>query len=236
MNIDYARNAERLAASRTQEYSSGHRMYELITAAYNRAIALALIVVLAPLWLAIAVLIKLSSPGPVLFCMPIVGRRGATFTYYKFRTMKIGQDDSEHREWIRAFVRDDQPYSRDSAGSAVFKVVDDPRVTRVGRWLRNASLDELPQLINILRGEMNLVGPRPPIAYEYGLYRPHERLRLAVKPGITGLYQVQKRGRASFSQMLALDLEYVQRRSLWLDLWIMLRTPQAMLQGEVSRS
>jgi len=235
MNLDYAKRTERLAASRTQEHSSGHRGYDLVTAAYNRAIAFGLIVALVPLWLTIALLIKLTSPGPVLFRMPIVGQLGSTFTYYKFRTMKIGQDDSGHRDWIRAFVRDDQPYTRDPAGSPVFKVVDDPRVTRVGRWLRRASLDELPQLINILRGEMNLVGPRPPIAYEYGLYRPHERLRLAVKPGITGLYQVRKRGRASFSEMLALDLEYVQRRSLWLDLSIILRTPRAMLQGEVSR-
>ena len=235
MSIEYARSAGQPVALEPAQRIGGGRIYESITAAYNRAVALALIVALVPLWIAIAVLIKLTSPGPVLFRMPIVGRGGKVFTYYKFRTMKPDQDDGGHRDWIRAFVRSDQPYAQDTDGAPIFKLVDDPRVTRVGRWLRKTSMDELPQLLNVLRGEMNIVGPRPPVSYEYQLYRPHERQRLAVKPGITGLYQVRKRGRASFSEMLALDLEYARRRSLWLDLWIMLRTPRAMLHGEVSK-
>ncbi len=234
MSLDYAEKHGRISTVMEPREIGGGPLYELLTAAYNRAAALALIVMLAPLWMAIAVAIKVNSRGPVLFRMPIVGRGGRVFTYYKFRTMKSGQDDGGHRAWIRAFVQGDQPYARDADGKAVYKLVDDPRVTRTGGWLRKTSLDELPQLINVLRGEMNIVGPRPPVSYEYELYRPHERMRLAVRPGITGLYQVNKRGRASFSEMLALDLEYARRRSLWLDILIMLRTPRAML-GEVSK-
>lgn len=214
----------------------GGRLYELVTATYGRFVALVGIMALAPLWLVLAVAIKLTSPGPVLFRTPIIGRGGRPFVYNKFRTMQIGGDDTEHRRWVRAWVYADRPYARDGDGRPVFKVTNDPRVTRVGRWLRRASLDEMPQLINVLRGEMNIVGPRPPVVYEYGLYGPHARGRVAVKPGITGLYQVRRRGRATFSEMLELDLEYVRRRSLWLDLCIIARTPLAILRGEVTAS
>ena len=210
--------------------------YELVTAIYGRLIALIAIVALAPLWLLVAVAIKVTSPGPVLFRTPIIGRGGRVFVYNKFRTMQIGGDDTEHRRWVRAWVYADRPYARDDAGQPVFKLTNDPRVTRVGRWLRRASVDEMPQLINVLRGEMNIVGPRPPVVYEYGLYGPRARGRVAVKPGITGLYQVRRRGRATFSEMLELDLEYVRGRSLWFDLCIIARTPLAILHGEVTAS
>jgi lipopolysaccharide/colanic/teichoic acid biosynthesis glycosyltransferase len=235
MNVEYAKTERRTNVAMQPREIAGGAVYELITAAYNRAIALLLLVMMAPLWALIAMAIKADTRGPVLFCLPIIGRNGRVFTYYKFRTMRTGEDDAGHREWIRAFVQNDRPYARDAEGNAVFKLIEDPRVTRVGRWLRKVSLDEAPQLINVLRGEMNLVGPRPPVPYEYALYASYERKRLAVKPGITGLYQVSKRGRASFSEMLALDLEYARRRSFWLDLRIMLRTPLAIAQGEVSK-
>lgn len=209
----------------------GGRPYDIVAAMYGRLLAITVLLALAPLWLAIAAAIKLTSPGPVLFRARVAGLRGRFFEYYKFRTMHAGSDHAEHARWISEFVRRDQPYTRDQSGLPIYKVTDDPRVTRVGRWLRRRSLDEVPQLLNVLRGDMAIVGPRPPVVYEYDLYGPEERKRLAVKPGMTGLYQVRARGQASFSEMLRLDLEYVRGRSLWLDLQILLRTPWVVLMG-----
>lgn len=209
----------------------GGRLYEIVAEVYGRILALAVLLALAPLWLAVAAAIKLTSPGPVLFRAPVAGLNGRIFEYYKFRTMRAGSDNAEHVRWIKEFVRRDRPYATDQSGHPVYKMTGDPRVTRVGGWLRRCSLDEVPQLLNVLRGDMVIVGPRPPVVYEYDLYGSEERKRLAVKPGMTGLYQVRMRGLASFSEMLRLDLEYVRRRSLWLDLQILLRTPWAVLMG-----
>jgi lipopolysaccharide/colanic/teichoic acid biosynthesis glycosyltransferase len=211
----------------------GGRTYEMITAIYNRVLAAAVLVLLSPLWLAIALAIRLTSAGPALFRAPVVGLNGRVFQYYKFRTMYVDSDNTEHVRWIRAFVRRDRPYTRDRSGLPVYKVINDPRVTWLGRSLRRFSLDEVPQLLNVLRGDMNIVGPRPPFPYEYNLYGPEERRRLAVKPGMTGLYQVQMRGLASFSEWMRLDIEYIRRRSLWLDLQILLRTPWVVLKGGI---
>lgn len=210
----------------------GGKAYEIITAIYGRLLAAGLLVALSPLWLAIALAIKLTSAGPVMFRAPVAGLNGRIFQYYKFRTMHVDGDNSEHARWIQDFIRSDRPYTRDASGVPVYKLTGDPRVTPVGKWLRRFSLDEVPQLLNVVRGEMNIVGPRPPVLYEYELYGPSERRRLAVKPGITGLYQVQMRGRARFSDMLRLDLEYIRRRSLWLDLQILPRTLWTVLKGE----
>jgi lipopolysaccharide/colanic/teichoic acid biosynthesis glycosyltransferase len=212
---------------------SGGRAYEVATEVYNRVLAAAVLALLSPLWLAIALAIRLTSPGPALFRAPVVGRNGRVFQYYKFRTMYVDSDNTEHARWIRAFVRRDQPYTRDRSGLPVYKVINDPRVTWLGRSLRRFSLDEVPQLLNVLRGDMNIVGPRPPFPYEYNLYGPEERRRLAVKPGMTGLYQVQMRGLASFSDWMRLDIEYIRRRSLWFDLQIILRTPWVVLKGGI---
>jgi len=203
---------------RTRAYVIANRVLDVV-------IASAALVLLSPLWLAIAVLIRATSPGPALFRRTVVGKDGRHFTYYKFRTMVAG-DDSHHREWLRGFVIRDAAYQ-----DGYFKVIGDPRVTRVGRVLRRLSLDEVPQLINVLRGEMSIVGPRPPIAEEYALYDDRCRRRLAVKPGITGLYQVTARSRVPFSQMLAIDLDYIERRSITLDIAIMLRTIAVMVSG-----
>jgi lipopolysaccharide/colanic/teichoic acid biosynthesis glycosyltransferase len=188
-------------------------------------IATAFLVLLCPFWLAIAALVRLTSPGPALFRATVIGRNGRPFVYYKFRTMVAG-DDGHHQRWLREFVTRDAPYQ-----DGVYKVVGDSRITPVGRVLRRCSLDEVPQLINVLRGEMSIVGPRPPIPCEWDLYDDTARGRLAVRPGITGLYQVTARSRVPFSRMLALDLEYVRRRSLALNLAIMLRTVWVMLAG-----
>ena len=199
-------------------YAAASRLLDILVAA-------GVLVLLSPLWLAIAAVIRATSPGPALFRRTVVGRGGRPFTYYKFRSMVDG-DDGHHRAWLREFVINDAPYEGDR-----FKVTDDRRITPVGRVLRRLSLDEVPQLLNVLSGEMSVVGPRPPIVEEFALYDERACRRLAVKPGITGLYQVTARSRVPFSGMLALDLEYIERRSLALDLWIMLRTAAVMLCG-----
>jgi lipopolysaccharide/colanic/teichoic acid biosynthesis glycosyltransferase len=139
-------------------------------------------------------------------------------------------DDAHHREWLKRFVTVDEPYSSANSGN-IYKAVDDPRITTVGRFIRRLSLDEVPQLVNVVRGEMSVVGPRPPIVYEYDLYDDLARRRLSVKPGITGLYQVTARSQVPFSRMLEIDLEYIRRRTLWLDLKIMTKTIAAILGG-----
>jgi lipopolysaccharide/colanic/teichoic acid biosynthesis glycosyltransferase len=200
-------------------------MYGLVKRFIDLTTSATILVLLGPVWILVAVGIRATSPGPALFKRTVVGQAGRKFTYYKFRTMLEG-DDSHHREWLNDFVTRDSAYV-----GGEFKVRDDPRVTQFGRFLRRTSLDEVPQLINVLKGDMSVVGPRPPIEYEYELYDESAKRRLAVKPGITGLYQVTARSRVPFSKMLELDLEYIEKRSLWLDLSIMVRTPIAMITG-----
>jgi lipopolysaccharide/colanic/teichoic acid biosynthesis glycosyltransferase len=191
------------------------------------------LLVLAPLMLAIAAAIKLTSRGPVLFCQRRVGRYGATFTFLKFRSMYLANDDSIHKEYVTQFISGKQAASITDDQNGVFKIKNDPRVTRVGKWLRRTSLDELPQLLNVLHGEMSLVGPRPPVPYEVACYALwHKRRLLNVKPGITGLWQVSGRSRVRFDDMVRLDLEYAKTWSVWLDLKIILKTPAAVLSGE----
>lgn len=204
---------------------AGRPRYEAAKRLVDIVVASAAIALLSPTWLLIGILIRVTSPGPALYRATVIGKDGRPFTYYKFRSMVAG-DDRHHKEWLRDFVTRDAPYRE-----GTFKVEADPRVTPVGRVLRRLSLDEVPQLINVLRGQMSIVGPRPPIPFEYDLYDEKAKRRLAVKPGITGLYQVTARSQVPFSRMLALDLEYIERRSLWLDVDIMLRTVGVMLAG-----
>lgn len=211
-------------------FSSDERtVYEVAKRAIDIAVALFVLVAFGALWVLIALAIKLTSPGPVLYAGRAVGRYGREFTYYKFRTMYHNCDDSGHRRFLEAFVQGGGAVEAD--GRPIYKYANDPRVTPLGRILRRTSLDEIPQFINVLRGEMSVVGPRPPVPYEYALYQPRHRLRLLVKPGITGLYQVSARSQVPFEEMVRIDLEYIARRSLWLDLSIMLRTIPVMLTG-----
>ncbi|MBI3978207.1 MAG: sugar transferase [Chloroflexi bacterium] len=203
--------------------------YEPVKRGLDVGIAVAVLGLLAPLWGIVALAIRLTSPGPVLYRGVVVGRNGRPFTYNKFRSMRVSTDDTLHKRFVEGYVRGDRPFALETDTKtgkqrAVYKVVRDPRVTSVGRILRATSLDEIPQLINVLRGEMSVIGPRPPVYYEYEMYDDWARQRLAVRPGITGLAQVEARGTASFSEMVKLDLEYIRRRSLWLDLTILLRT------------
>ncbi len=212
-------------------------LYDRASRWLNCAIAGGVLLVLSPLWLAIAAAIKLTSPGPVFFTRTVVGRHGRSFVYYKFRTMQHRNDDSAHRAFLERYVTENKPYrvERDPITGVerpIFKVVQDPRITAVGRLLRRWSLDEAPQLLNVLRGEMSLVGPRPPIEFEYQLYDEATKARLAVLPGLTGLAQVRGRGHLSFAEMVALDLEYIRRQSLLLDLKIMAATARVLFRGE----
>ncbi|HLT18153.1 MAG TPA: sugar transferase [Thermomicrobiales bacterium] len=202
-------------------YRLAKRLFDLTGAAL-------LLVCLSPVFLVCALLVRFSSPGPILFRQQRVGARGREFTFLKFRSMRVDADPALHREYVARFINGAAEQQAGANGS-MYKLVHDPRVTPVGRWLRRTSLDELPQLINVLRGEMSLVGPRPPIPYELEHYRPEHLRRLAVKPGITGLWQISGRSHTTFEEMVALDLEYIQRASFMTDLGILLRTVPVVL-------
>lgn len=192
------------------------------------------LILLSPALIAIALAVKLTSKGPVLFRQTRIGQYSRPFTFLKFRSMYDDCDAKIHEQYISKLIRggQDTHHSKEN-GNAVFKITNDPRVTRVGQFLRKTSLDELPQLINVLRGEMSLVGPRPPLAYEVRQYTSwHRRRVMEAKPGITGLWQVNGRSRISFDDMVRLDLKYVEHASLLLDVKILLLTPAAILSGE----
>jgi lipopolysaccharide/colanic/teichoic acid biosynthesis glycosyltransferase len=191
------------------------------------------LIVLSPLLMVIAVAIKLTSRGPVLFRQQRVGQHGQKFTFLKFRSMYFSDDHEVHKEYVKSLIAgtNGSAYSNGSQ-TEVFKLTNDPRITPVGRFLRRTSLDEVPQFINVLTGKMSLVGPRPPIPYEYESYNLwHVQRLLAVKPGITGLWQVEGRSRVAFDDMVRLDLKYANSWSVWLDLKILWRTPAAVVSG-----
>ena len=194
------------------------------------------VLVLLPLWALIMILVKLDSKGPVLFLQERVGMDGRVFLCYKFRTMIAGADENVHRDAYKLNIEGGGDANAGDEVKPVFgKVRNDPRITRVGRFLRRTSLDELPQLLNVLKGDMSIVGPRPPIPYEVEAYALWHRKRLDVKPGITGLWQVSGRNRLTFEEMVQLDLFYVKNWSLWLDLKIILLTLPAMMRDDGAR-
>jgi exopolysaccharide biosynthesis polyprenyl glycosylphosphotransferase len=191
------------------------------------------LVIFSPIILAAAAAVKFTSEGPVLFRQERIGQWGETFTFLKFRSMQAKQADNPHKAYIEKLIKENESANGNSAEAPVFKLIDDPRVTPVGRFIRKTSLDELPQLINVLRGEMSLVGPRPPVPYEFEIYDVWHRMRmLSVKPGITGLWQVYGRSSTNFDEMVRLDLKYVTDWSLWQDIKIILRTPWAVIAGK----
>ncbi len=196
--------------------------------------SLALVMLLSPVFLMIAAAIKLTSRGPVLFRQKRIGEHGTPFTFLKFRSMYVNNDSSEHREYVRQLIEGKaDKKSANGNGAGVFKLTNDPRITAVGKFLRRSSLDELPQLLNVLHGEMSLVGPRPPVPYEVEAYATwHRRRLLEAKPGITGLWQVYGRSRVEFDDMVRLDLRYARECSPLLDLKILLQTPKAVIGGD----
>ncbi|WP_213806327.1 sugar transferase [Granulicella sp. dw_53] len=187
------------------------------------------LILFLPAIVIIALLVKLTSKGPIIFCQTRVGQYGKEFCFLKFRTMYVDNDSRIHQNYVSDLIagKDDV---RDAKG--IYKLVDDPRITPVGRFLRRTSLDELPQFVNILRCDMSLVGPRPPLPYEYERYQIwHKRRVLELKPGLTGLWQVEGRSRTNFNEMVRMDLRYAKARSFWVDCKILLQTPAAMVSG-----
>jgi lipopolysaccharide/colanic/teichoic acid biosynthesis glycosyltransferase len=192
----------------------------------------ALTILCSPLFLVIAIAVKCSSRGPILFKQERIGQFGQPFTFLKFRSMYVNNDHGVHKEFVTKLIEENQKSGDDATGPAVYKLTNDKRITKIGQFLRRTSLDELPQLINVIKGEMSLVGPRPPIPYELAAYQVwHRRRVLEVKPGITGLWQITGRSRVKFDEMVRLDLRYATSWSPWLDLKILLRTPLAVIRG-----
>ena len=203
---------------------------------FDILISAVVLILLSPVWLIIALLIKFDSKGEILFKQERVGMDGRKFLCYKFRTMKAGADEDLHREAYRKNIKNLREANAGDAEKPVFgKVKNDPRITRIGKLLRGTSFDELPQFLNVLKGEMSVVGARPPIPYEVEEYDLRHRKRLDMKPGITGLWQVSGRNRLTFEEMVKIDLFYIENWSLWLDLKIILLTLPAILRGEGER-
>jgi lipopolysaccharide/colanic/teichoic acid biosynthesis glycosyltransferase len=194
--------------------------------------ALALVLFL-PAFLAIACAVKATSKGPIFFLQRRIGQHGKSFVFLKFRSMQVNNDAAIHREYVQKLIAgkaDKQPSAEN--GDGVYKLTQDPRITKIGGFLRKTSLDELPQFVNVLKGEMSLVGPRPPVPYEVEAYDIwHRRRLLEAKPGITGLWQVSGRSRVKFDDMVRLDLRYARTWSPWTDVKILWRTPGAVVLG-----
>jgi lipopolysaccharide/colanic/teichoic acid biosynthesis glycosyltransferase len=190
----------------------------------------AALLALAPVFIVTAMLVKLSSKGPIIYRQWRLGQFGQPFELLKFRSMRVDSDPNVHREFMKSVIAGKHDGRCPDSKEPVYKMTNDRRITPIGKILRKSSLDELPQFMNVLKGEMSLVGPRPPLLYEYQEYQLwHRRRVLEARPGITGLWQVQGRSRVSFDDMVRLDLRYLRTWSLWLDLWIMLKTPRAVL-------
>jgi lipopolysaccharide/colanic/teichoic acid biosynthesis glycosyltransferase len=206
-------------------YSTTKRLLDILIVVLGMIVA-------APLMLLIFVCIKLDSDGPVLFKQLRSGQDGRLFKIYKFRTMYHNADPEVHRRFAEQFIHNQIISEQASAGAPPFKLADDPRITRVGRLLRRTSLDELPQLFNVFKGEMSMVGPRPPVPYEVDAYQEWHKGRLAARPGITGLWQVRGRSRVMFDDMVQMDLEYIAQQSLWLDIKILLLTIPAVISKD----
>ena len=210
---------------------TSNAVVELGKRALDAAGSASLLCLLAPVFLLISSLIKLTSKGPVFFKQVRIGQDGRPFTMLKFRTMHVNADPTIHQQYVTQFIQSGGGGT--GSGDKVFKIVNDPRIAPLGHFLRRSSLDELPQFLNVLKGDMSLVGPRPPLPYEVERYKPWHLRRLhAAKPGITGLWQVTGRSRTTFDEMVRLDLRYARNCSISGDLKILLATPRAVVSGK----
>ncbi|OQX95732.1 hypothetical protein B6I21_03885 [candidate division KSB1 bacterium 4572_119] len=196
--------------------------------------SLSLLILLAPLLIVVATLIKIGSPGPIIFSQSRIGYKGKQFNFYKFRSMYQGSSTQVHKNYVEKLIQGNvDEINNGSNDDPHFKIKDDPRITRIGKFIRKTSIDELPQLWNVLKGELSLVGPRPPIAYEVKVYQNwHYRRMHEVKPGITGLWQVSGRNKTTFSEMVRLDIQYLENWSIFLDIKILLKTVRAVFNAE----
>ena len=221
-------SSQLLLDSASEHYRFGYPLQRSL----NVVGSVVLILLFWPLMLITAMAIALTSPGPVIFRQIRLGKRGIPFVFYKFRSMSRNADNRIHREYVSSLIKGELGgINQGDAAKPVYKLTSDPRVTRVGRIIRKTSIDELPQLFNVLKGDMSLVGPRPPLPYEAEKYQSwHLRRLLEIKPGITGLWQVEGRSKTSFDDMVRLDLYYIQHCSLILDLKILIKTVKVVLQ------
>ncbi len=229
-----------------QDFSRQAKTSRLLKRGLDIVFSFLLLILTSPLLLVIAILIKLESKGPVIYSQNRVGSKRIVkankvywqlepFKMHKFRSMRTGSDVATHRNYIEAYIKGDEAQMRDlqtDEGASSYKLKKDPRITHVGQFIRLFSLDELPQLWNILKGDMSFVGPRPPIDYELESYEEEDLKRLAIRPGLTGLWQVSGRTTTSFQEMVALDLKYIRKQSLWFDLKILLLTIPAVFSKE----
>ena len=219
--------AEILAIPRTSGISQNyHRTKRLLDILFSLLILIPLCVVIV----VVAICIRLDTDGPIFFRQKRVGFNGVEFEMFKFRSMHVNNDDSWHRAAIAKYMSG-QKLVESTTSDLSYKQVDDPRVTRVGRFLRKTSIDELPQFINVLRGEMTLVGPRPPLPYEVEKYSLYDKLRLSGKPGLTGPWQVYGRSRVTFKEMVEMDIAYLKRQALLEDLKLIALTVPVMIGG-----
>lgn len=198
----------------------------------KRALDIAFTLLIAPFVLlvgiVVAICIKLNSEGPIFFRQKRIGQNGVEFEMLKFRSMYVNSDQMAHREKIIQYMNG-QKLNEDATGKMTYKDVQDPRITKIGRFIRKTSLDELPQFWNVLTGHMSLVGPRPPLPYEVELYTSHEWLRMVGKPGLTGTWQVYGRSRVTFQNMVEMDIEYLEKQSIWTDLKLIFLTVPVMI-------
>lgn len=218
MSVQSASTSAQSGISTNANYLRAKRILDVV---FTLLIMIPLCIVMA----IIAVLIRLDSKGPILFRQKRIGRNGAEFVMLKFRSMYVDSDDSPHRNAITEYM------NAKGDDAVLHKLSNDPRITRVGRFIRKFSLDELPQFFNVLRGEMTLVGPRPPLPYETELYSPDDLLRLTGKPGLTGNWQVYGRSRVTFHEMVEMDIAYLQQQSILQDLKLIVLTIPVMISG-----
>jgi lipopolysaccharide/colanic/teichoic acid biosynthesis glycosyltransferase len=200
----------------------------------DRVLALLMITVFSPLMAIVALIIRLDSPGSVIFRREQIGKDNQRFTLYKFRTMQSNNNDYRYKAYLVKYIVEDAPYTFNENGQGVYKVIDDPRVTKFGAILRKTNIDELPQLFNILRGDMSFIGPRPDIPFAVSMYRDWHLKRLKIKPGVTGLWQVSRRKECSFREMVNMDIEYIDKQSWLLDTKIFFLTIFGVLKMDGS--
>jgi lipopolysaccharide/colanic/teichoic acid biosynthesis glycosyltransferase len=221
------RDTEKVLYSDRHNENISNKTFAVVKRLTDIAGSLIALTLASPFFLIIAILIKLTSAGPVFYRQKRMGKHGVEFTFLKFRSMYVANDSKIHREFTQNLIR-----GNSNNPTGFYKIQKDPRITPFGRILRSSSLDEFPQFFNVLVGQMSLVGPRPPIPYEFECYQLwHRRRILEAKPGITGLWQVNGRSRTSFDDMVRMDLQYIQERSLWIDLKILIKTPFAVISG-----
>lgn len=215
----------------SREFIAANR-YQPVKHTLDLIIALAMLFLFGPFMLVIALCIRISSPGPVIYRQLRIGKNGIPFVLYKFRSMQVTNNPDLHREYVQKLIKGNiQPKD---LGKDTLKLIGHPRITGLGKYLRKFSIDELPQLFNVVKGDMSIVGPRPPMPYEYEVYAEWHKQRQSVLPGITGLWQVTKHNTVPFDEMVRIDLAYIQTMNFWLDMKIMLLTPFEMIRGRAN--